>query len=381
MNTDATTIDTPPRTMVAAVSRRYGTPDLLAVEDVPTPTPGRGDVLVRVVASSLNALDWHYMTGTPYFLRVVAGLRRPKRTIPGADLAGIVVAAGADVAALHVGDAVFGTCDGGACAGYVTVKADHALPKPTDVSFEDAAATPVAGLTALQGLRTHADVRPGDRVLVNGAAGGVGTFAVQIAVALGAEVTAVCSTRNVDMVRALGADDVVDYTREDIVERGDRFDVMFDNVGDRPAAEVLRVLRPGARYVAVTGPKKNRWLGPVVKLARDRWRFRTADVSFHQFVQSANRADLAYLGDLLAAHQITPAIDRVVGLDGVAAGIAELGTGHTRQDRRDAPLITGARGAASDATRDNRGNDLSNPSIGCDDPMSDAPRRSRRPSR
>jgi NADPH:quinone reductase-like Zn-dependent oxidoreductase len=285
---------------------------------------------VQVAATSLNALDWHYVTGTPYFLRLVAGIRRPKRTVPGVDLAGTVVATGSGVTALTVGDAVFGEGDGGGCAPYVSVRADRLVLKPADVSFEAAAATPVAGLTALQGLRTHAALQPGERVLINGAAGGVGTFAVQLAKALGAEVTAVCSTRNVDMVRALGADNVIDYTRDDVVRGGQRFDVMFDNVGDRTPAELFGLLRPGARYVAITGPKTNRWLGPVPHLARARLAFRRADASFHQFTESMDRDDLTYLGELLRTRRITPAIDRVIGLDGVAAGLAELGTGHTR---------------------------------------------------
>ena len=285
---------------------------------------------MQVAATSLNALDWHYVTGTPYFLRLVAGIRRPKRTVPGVDLAGTVVATGSGVTALTVGDAVFGEGDGGGCAPYVSVRADRLVLKPADVSFEAAAATPVAGLTALQGLRTHAALQPGERVLINGAAGGVGTFAVQLAKALGAEVTAVCSTRNVDMVRALGADNVIDYTRDDVVRGGQRFDVMFDNVGDRTPAELFGLLRPGARYVAITGPKTNRWLGPVPHLARARLAFRRADASFHQFTESMDRDDLTYLGELLRTRRITPAIDRVIGLDGVAAGLAELGTGHTR---------------------------------------------------
>jgi NADPH:quinone reductase-like Zn-dependent oxidoreductase len=330
MSNEGTTPGATPTTMAAVVGRRYGPPEVLSVERIPIPEPKDGEVLVQVAAASLNALDWHYLTGTPYFLRLMAGVRRPNRIIPGADVAGTVAATGGGVAELEVGDAVFGESAGGACAAYVTVRADRLVRKPPEVSFEAAAATPVAGLTALQGLRTHAALQPGERVLVNGAAGGVGTFAVQLAKALGAEVTAVCSTRNVDMVRALGADEVIDYTRDDVVRSGARFDVMFDNVGDRTPAELMSLLRPGARYVVITGPKTNRWLGPVPHLAKARWAFRRADASFHQFTESMNRDDLAYLGELPATGEITPAVDRVIGLDGVAAGLAELGTGHTR---------------------------------------------------
>ncbi|HSM67970.1 MAG TPA: NAD(P)-dependent alcohol dehydrogenase, partial [Ilumatobacteraceae bacterium] len=186
------------------------------------------------------------------------------------------------------------------------------------------------GLTALQGLRTHADVRPGERVLINGAAGGVGTMAVQIAKALGADVTAVCSTRNVDMVRALGADTVVDYTRDDVVAGGARFDVMLDNVGNRTSREVRSVLVPGGRYVAISGPKKNRWVDPLPHLLRTRLAFVRADASFHQFTAAADVDDLAFLGELLASGRLVPQVDRVIGLDGVADALAEIGTGHAR---------------------------------------------------
>lgn len=321
---------TAPEVMRAVVARRYGTAEVAAVENVPVPTPQQGEVLIEVEASSLNALDWHLLTGTPYLVRPSAGLRRPKRTIPGADVAGTVVAIGSDVTRFGPGDLVFGESHGGGFAEYLTVDATNVVAKPVDVSFEHAAATPVAGLTALQGLRTHGAVQPGDHVLINGAAGGVGTFAVQIAKALGANVTAVCSTRNIDRVRSLGADDVIDYNRDDLVIGGPRFDVMFDNVGNRTPAECLAVLRPHARYVAVTGPKTNRWLGPVPHIARAALAFRRSSPSFHQFIASASHDDLTFLGDLLAAGTITPAIDRVIGLDQVADGLTEIGTGHAR---------------------------------------------------
>ena len=332
--TDQTDPDRPtrevPATMRAAVAREYGTSEVVAIEQVPTPTPGDGEVLVHVEASSLNALDWHFLTGTPLFMRLISGLRRPKRVIPGADVAGTVAAVGPGVTRFGVGDAVFGECEGGGCSPYLAVDEDSVATKPADVSFESAGATPVAGLTALQGLRTHAKVKPGDQVLVNGAAGGVGTFAIQIAVALGAEVTAVCSTRNVEMVRSLGAAHVVDYTTDDFVPGGPRFDVMLDNVGNRTSKEVLSVLRPDARYVAISGPKDNRLLGPVPYILRTSLAFLRAEPSFHQFTASPNDEDLTFLGELLASGQVVPEVQRVVGLDGVADGLAEIGTGHTR---------------------------------------------------
>ena len=318
-----------PTTMQAAVARDYGTAEVVAIEEVPTPVPAEGEVLVHVEASSLNALDWHFLTGTPLFMRLMSGLRRPKRIIHGADVAGTVVAVGSGVTRFDVGDAVFGECEGGGFAPYLAVDEDRIVAKPAEVSFEAAGATGVAGLTALQGLRTHGKVEPGDQVLVNGAAGGVGTFAVQIAVVLGAEVTAVCSTGNVEMVRSLGAAHVVDYTREDFVPGGQRFDVVFDNVSNRTSREILSVLGPGARYVAITGPKENRLFGPVPKILGTGLRFMRAEPSFHQFTASPQHDDLTFLGELLTSGKVVPQVHRVVGLDGVADGLAEIGTGHT----------------------------------------------------
>ena len=319
-----------PLTMPAAVARRYGDTDVVALEDVPTPRAGKGQVLVQVEASSLNALDWHFLTGTPSFLRLIAGLRRPKRIIHGADVAGTVIAVGAGVTSLRVGDRVFGESAGGGFAPYLATNAQNLVQIPAGVSFEAAGATPVAGVTALQGLRTHGATIPGDHVLINGAAGGVGTFAVQIAKALGAEVTAVCSTRNVDVVRRLGADHVLDYTTDDFVPGGARFDVMLDNVGNRSAADCMSVLSPAGRYVAVSGPKENRWLGPVGHLVRTRFAFRRTDATFHQFTASPTPEDLTFLGELLASGQVVPEIQRTVGLDGVADALAEIGSGHAR---------------------------------------------------
>ncbi len=204
--------------------------------------------------------------------------------------------------------------------------------------MQDASATPVAGLTALQGLRTHGRVGVDDHVLVNGAAGGVGTFAVQVAKALGAEVTAVCSGRNVELVRSLGADTVVDYAQADPLEGGARFDVMFDGVGNHSPARCLSALRPGARYVAVSGPKGNRWLGPVPHLVRTALAFRGADATFHQFTAFPSAEDLAVLAGLLVSGKVRPAIARVVGLGGVADALTEIGTGHTRSKIVVAPV-------------------------------------------
>ena len=319
-----------PSTMRAVVGRRYGGPETLAIEQVATPTPNADQVVVKVEASSLNALDWHFRTGTPYFLRLIEGLRRPRRLIDGADVAGTVVSVGPAVTDLVVGDEVFGECGGGGFGEYLAAKPDGLVRKPVGVSFEAAGATAVAGLTALQALRTHGAVQPGDHVLINGAAGGVGTFAVQIAKALGAEVTAVCSTRNVEMVRALGADHVIDYVTDDFVPGGARFDVMLDGVGNRSAKECLSVLKPDARFVLISGPKKNPWIDPMAHLAAVAIRFLRADPSFHQFTASPNHDDLTFLGELLTDGRLVPEVDRVIGLEGVAHALAEIGTGHAR---------------------------------------------------
>jgi NADPH:quinone reductase-like Zn-dependent oxidoreductase len=325
-----------PSTMTAVTARAYGGPEVLATETLPVPTPQAGELLVEVRASSLNALDWHFLTGTPYLMRLMSGMRRPKRFVRGADVAGVVVAVGEGVTRFAVGDPVFGEAPGGGCGEYLTVKETSVVAIPDGVSFEAAGATPVAGLTALQGLRTHGDVQPGERVLINGAAGGVGTMSVQIAKALGAHVTAVCSTRNVDMVRSLGADEVLDYTRDDFVEGGARFDVMLDNVGNRHPREVRSVIVAGGRYVVVSGPKANRWVDPLPYLVRARLAFVRSESSFHQFTAEANADDLTFLGELLASGRLVPQIDRVVGLDGVADldgvanALAEIGSGHAR---------------------------------------------------
>lgn len=324
---DSTSI---PTTMRAVTARTYGGPEVLTIEELPVPTPAAHQLLVAVTASSLNALDWHFLTGTPYLMRLMAGLRRPKRVVHGADVAGVVVAVGEGVQRFGVGDAVFGEGPGGGCGQYFTLNEGNVVAIPDGVSYEAAAATPVAGLTALQGLRTHADVQPGEHVLINGAAGGVGTMAVQIAKALGADVTAVCSTRNVDMVRALGADTVIDYTRDDVIAGGARFDVVLDNVGNRTPREIRSILVPGGRYVAVSGPKDNRWVDPLPHLLRMRLAFVRADASFHQFTAAPVVDDLTFLGELLASGRLVPQVDRVIGLDGVADALAEIGTGHAR---------------------------------------------------
>ncbi|MBH0129964.1 NAD(P)-dependent alcohol dehydrogenase [Salinibacterium sp. NK8237] len=320
-----------PETMTAVTARRYGDTDVLAIETIPTPAVAPGKLLVQVLGSSANALDWRILSGTPLFVRLVMGLRKPKRLSPGADIAGRVLAVGEGVTGFSIGDAVFGEAAGGAFAEYASVTAKNFVVLPAGIDFVAAGATPVAGLTALQGLRREAAVQPGDRVLINGAAGGVGTFAVQLARILGAtEVTAVCSGRNAEQSRALGATRVIDYETEDYIAVGGQYDVVFDLMGNRTAVELRTILAPGARFVGVSGPMINRWVGPVFHLMRMGRAFKGSDISFHQFTAAPTPDDLNYLAELLASGQLVPAIERVVGLDGVVDAIDQIASSHGR---------------------------------------------------
>ena len=307
---------------------------MLALEDVDRPVAGDDQVLVRVKAASLNALDWHFTTGTPYVMRLTAGLRAPKRQTLGVDVAGTVEAVGRNVTTFQPGDEVFGV-GSGSCAEYVVASADRIVHKPAEVTFEQAAAMPTAAVTALQALRDRGQLEPGQKVLVNGAAGGVGTFAVQIAKAFGAEVTAVCSTRNVDTVRSLGADHVIDYTVVDftgaeVVASGERYDVMIDNVGNRSPAKCRRVLSRNGICVVVSGPKKNRLLGPVTHLIATLAYFMFVRQKAKSFVADATSEPLLYLRELLESGQITPVIERTYALSEAPEALRYLGTGHAR---------------------------------------------------
>ncbi len=247
--------------MRAMVYERYGPPNVLELKEIERPAVVDDGVLVRVHAASVNPFDWHFLTGTPYLTRLGAGLRKPKNHVLGVDFAGTVEAVGKEVTQFHPGDEVFGARNG-AFGEYVCVRKSVAL-KPANLTFEQAAAVPVAGVTALQGLRDKGRLQAGHKVLINGASGGVGTFAVQIAKSFGAEVTGVCSTRNVDAVRSLGADHVIDYTQGDFTRSGQRYDLMFDVAGNRSWSECKRVLTDNATLVVVGGRKTNRWIGPM----------------------------------------------------------------------------------------------------------------------
>jgi NADPH:quinone reductase-like Zn-dependent oxidoreductase len=316
--------------MKAAILERFGSPDVLELREVEKPTPADDEVLVRVRAASVNPADWYGITGRPWVARPTMGFFKPKETRVGVDFAGTVEAVGKDVTQLRPGDDVFGGRTG-AFAEYVCVREERAVvPKPANVTFEEAAAVPVAGLTALQGLRDKGQIQPGHKVLINGASGGVGTFAVQIAKALGAEVTAVCSTRNVDLVRSLGADHVIDYTREDFTRSDRRYDLMLDVAGSRSWSECRRVLDPDATLIIVGAPKGTRLLGPLSHIIKVRLGALRSSRKVVFFVAKFNKADMEALQELLADGKVTPVIDRRYELNEIADALRYLGEGHAQ---------------------------------------------------
>jgi NADPH:quinone reductase-like Zn-dependent oxidoreductase len=311
--------------MRAVVRPTYGTAEL---REVDKPVPADDEVLVHVRAASVNPVDWYRLTGRPYLARLQDGLRGPKSEEIGVDFAGTVEAVGGSVTRLQPGDEVFGGRTG-AFAEYVCAR-DAVAPKPANLTFEQAAAVPIAGLTALQGLRDKGQLRPGQKVLINGASGGVGTFAVQIAKWLGAEVTGVCSTRNVDTARALGADDVVDYTQEDFTRNGQRHDLMLDIAGNRSWRECIRVLDREATIVVVGGPKANRWIGPMGHLLGMKLSSVGRSRAVVPFLTKLNNEDLGVIGTLLEDGSVTPVIDKSYELSEVAEAFRYLGEGHAR---------------------------------------------------
>ena len=313
--------------MKAIVYREYGPPGVLRIEDVEPPKPADDEVLLRIRAASVNPLDWHFMRGKPYFVRLMLGVRRPKKPRLGADVAGTVEAVGSKITRWKPGDEVFGTCRGSFAEFACGPEASLAV-KPGNVSFEQAAAAPVAGSTALQALR-KGGVEPGRKVLVNGAAGGVGTFAVQIARSAGARVTGVCSARNVEMVRSIGADRVVDYGREDFTKSGERYDLFLDNVGNHSLSECRRVLNPRGRYVQVGGSPGD-WSGGLGRALAAPLRSLFASQKMSPFVGKGNADDWAALADLLGSGKVTPVIDRTYSLREVPEAIRYLEEGHAR---------------------------------------------------
>ncbi len=313
--------------MKAILCTKYGSPDVLEIHDIEKPTPKDDEVLVKVHASSVNPAEWYSMTGL-FLARIGNGLIKPKDTRLGVDYAGIVEAVGKDVAQFRPGDEVFGARSG-AFAEYLCVK-NHIYPKPTNITFEQAGSAAVAAVTALQGLRDHGKLQAGQEVLINGASGGVGTFAVQIAKALGAEVTAVCSTRNVDMIRSLGADHVIDYTKQDFTSTGKRYDILLDIAGSRPWRECKRVLNPNAHYVIVGAPKGNRVIGPLGFIIKTRLASLGASQKMIFFVASFKREDFLLLSDMFERGQVKPIVEKIYPLHRISDAMRHLGTGHAQ---------------------------------------------------
>jgi NADPH:quinone reductase-like Zn-dependent oxidoreductase len=315
--------------MKAIVYQKYGPPDVLQLKDVTKPVPGDDEVLVRVHAASANPADWHVMRGDPFFIRLALGPLKPKHPILGADIAGRVEAVGKDVRQFQPGDEVFGNVSQsgfGAFAEYASVPEKALSPKPARLTFEQAAAVPLAALTALQGLRDKGRIRAGHKVLINGASGGVGTFAVQIAKAFGAEVTGVCSARNVELVRSIGADRVIDYTRDEVTRRPDRYDLILDTAAFRSPWEYRRLLNPHGIYVLVGGSTARMFqMGFLMPLAR-----MTGNRRIELVMSKPNQKDLLVLKDLIEAGKLTPVIDRSYQLAEVPEAIRYLEEGHAR---------------------------------------------------
>ena len=318
--------------MKAIVYSNYGSPDVLKCEEIEKPTAGDNEVLIKVRAASVNPYDWHFMRGTPYAVRIPAGLRKPKVTRLGADVAGQVEAVGRNVTQFKPGDAVFGTCRG-AFAEYACTSEAALVMKPSNVTFEQAASVPIAAFTALQGLRDKGHIQPGQKVLINGAAGGVGAFAVQIAKSFGAEVTGVCSTRNVEMVRSIGADHVIDYTREDFARSGKRYDLFLDCHVNHSLWDCRRVLNPRGIYVLAGGPNGGLIAALVgffealfIMFVLSRFVSRKLVV----FMAKMNKDDLNCLRELMEAGTVRPVIDRRYSLREVPEAIRYLKEGHAR---------------------------------------------------
>ena len=313
--------------MKAIVCHNYGPPDVLRCEEVEKPAAGDNEVLIKVRAASGNPLDWKIMKGRPYIARIMFGLRKPKNTRPGVDVAGQVEAVGRNVTQFKPGDEVFGSCRG-AFAEYVCALESTLVTKPDNVSFEQAASVPVAAYTALQGLRDKGRVQPGQKVLINGAAGGVGTFAVQVAKWLGAEVTGVCSTRNVEMVRSIGADHVIDYTQEDFTKSGQGYDVLFDCIGNHPLSACRRILNPNGICVMAGGPDKlqNILTRALTALVLSRF----VSQKFVLFIAKRSKEDLTIMHELMKAGKVTPVIDRRYRLSECAEALRYLAEGHAR---------------------------------------------------
>ena len=315
--------------MLAIVNTTYGSPDVLKLNDVEKPSPADDEVLINVHAASVNAADLHYLRADPFLIRLMSGLLKPKNTILGADIAGRVEAVGKNVTQFQPGDEVFGDisgCGWGGFAEYVCAREDALVLKPANITFEQAAAVPMAAVTALQGLRNKGQIQSGQKVLVNGASGGVGTFAVQIAKSFGADVTGVCSTRNLDMVRSIGADRVIDYTREDFTQNEQRFDLILAANGYHSISDYQRALNPKGTYVTTGGS-----MAQVSQaMLQGPWISMTGSQKMGNMLARPNQKDLVFLKELLAAGNIVPVIDRHYPLRAVPEALWYLEEGHAR---------------------------------------------------
>ncbi len=313
--------------MNAIICHRYGSPDVLQLEEIPKPTPQDGEVLVKVHAVSLNAADWHILKADPFLVRLSFGLLKPKYEILGADIAGRVEAVGRNAREFQPGDDVFGdisACGWGGLAEYVCVREDALVLKPAGTTFEEAAAVPLAAVAALQGLRDHGQIQPGQKVLINGASGGVGTFAVQIAKSFGAEVSGVCSTSKINMVRSIGADHVIDYMREDFTRTGQRYDLILDAAAHRSILDYRRALSPKGVYVMVGGTRMFQavLLGPLLSMVGGK--------KMGSMLAKPDKRDLLFVRGLLESGQVVPVVDRRYALGEVPAALRYLAEGHAR---------------------------------------------------
>jgi NADPH:quinone reductase-like Zn-dependent oxidoreductase len=328
-DSSVTTNGNGPISMKAIVQDTYGEPEaVLRLEDIAKPLVKDGEVLVRVHAASIHVGDWITVRGVPYVARLATGLPKPKNRVPGTDIAGTVEAVGVGVTQVRPGDEVFGWCTG-AFAEYTSAPADHFLPKPAKLTFEQAAAVGVSAITSLSLLRDQ-KLQPGQKVLINGASGGIGTFAVQIAKALGAEVTGVCSTKNVDLVRSLGADHVIDYTHEDFTKGKERYDYILDNVGNHSLSDTRRVLTPTGKLQANNGTSGGRWFGTSGTVIKTAALSKFMPQQLGPSIKFSNRKDLEALKGLIEAGKVTPIIDANHPLSSTAEAIGHVGEGHTR---------------------------------------------------
>jgi NADPH:quinone reductase-like Zn-dependent oxidoreductase len=314
--------------MRAIVYHNYGPPDVLKCEEIEKPVASDDEVLIKIRAASVNPREWHFIRGKPYFVRMMLGLSKPKDMRLGIDAAGQIEAVGRNITQFKPGDEVFGACRG-ALAEYACAPEAALVIKPGNITFEQAASVPTAALTALQALRDKGRIHPGQKVLINGAAGGVGTFAVQVAKSFGAEVTGVCSAKNVEMVRSIGADRVIDYTQENFTKAAERYDVIFDCAGNHSLRTCRRVLDPKGTYIMVGG-RDGRWLGPLARGINALMYSRFVSQNLVMFMTRRSKEDLTIMSDLMKSGKVTPVIDRRYKLSEVPAAIRYLEEGHAR---------------------------------------------------